>query len=108
MYFNEFFSDKFVTIQGKHEFKPFKISEKFRPEMVLISRFAIGDAENIDRHLGQQFNSLKHGYLESGLEVNKIFKGFGLSFMYRYGAYNLPQFEDNVSFKFTYYFSLGF
>ena len=24
MYFNEFFSDKFVTIQGKHEFKPIK------------------------------------------------------------------------------------
>ncbi|WP_046756424.1 DUF5686 and carboxypeptidase-like regulatory domain-containing protein [Kordia jejudonensis] len=108
MYFNEFFSDKYAMFQAKHQFKPFKITKNFRPEMTLITRFAIGDAENIERHLGQEFNSLKHGYSESGFEINKLFAGFGLSFMYRYGAYNLPKFEDNVSFKFTYYFSLGF
>lgn len=108
MYFNEFFSDKYVMLQAKHQFKPFKISKGFRPELTLISRFAIGDADNIDRHLGQNFNSLKHGFSESGFEINKLFAGFGLSFMYRYGAYHLPKFEDNLSFKFTYYFSLGF
>lgn len=108
MYFNEFFSDKYAMFQAKHQFKPFKITRSFRPELTLISRFAIGDAENIERHLGQQFNSLKHGYSESGFEINKLFAGFGLSFMYRYGAYHLPKFEDNLSFKFTYYFSLDF
>lgn len=108
MYFNEFFSDKYAMFQVKHQFKPFKITKNFRPELMLISRFAIGDANNIERHLGQQFNSLKHGYSESGFEINKLFAGFGLSFMYRYGAYHLPKFEDNLSFKFTYYFNLGF
>lgn len=108
MYFNEFFSDKYAMFQVKHRFKPLKITRRFRPELTLISRFAIGDATDIDRHLGQEFNSLKHGFSESGFELNKIFAGFGLSFMYRYGAYNLPKFEDNLSFKFTYYFSLGF
>lgn len=108
MYFNEFFSDKYAMFQAKHKFKPFKITKGFRPEMTLITRFAIGDAKNIERHLGQQFNSLQHGYSESGFEINKLFAGFGLSFMYRYGAYHLPKFEDNLSFKFTYYFSLGF
>lgn len=108
MYFNEFFSDKYAMFQGKHQFKPFKIGKNFRPELTLITRFAIGDAKNIERHLGQEFNSLQHGYSESGFEINKLFKGFGLSFMYRYGAYHLPQIEDNLSFKFTYYFSLGF
>jgi hypothetical protein len=108
MYFNEFFSDKYAMFQGKHQFKPFKITKSFRPELTLITRFAIGDAKNIERHLGQEFNSLQHGYSESGFEINKLFKGFGLSFMYRYGAYHLPEFEDNLSFKFTYYFSLGF
>ncbi|MFK7747676.1 MAG: DUF5686 family protein [Kordia sp.] len=108
MYFNEFFSDKYAMFQAKHKFKPFKITKGFRPELTLITRFAIGDADNIERHLGQQFNSLKHGFSESGFEINKLFAGFGLSFMYRYGAYHLPKFEDNLSFKFTYYFSLGF
>jgi len=108
MYFNEFFSDRFAMFQAKHRFKPFKIGRKFRPELTLISRFAIGDADDIQRHLGQQFNSLKHGFSESGFEINKLFAGFGLSFMYRYGAYHLPKFEDNLSFKFTYYFTLGF
>ncbi|KAB8151930.1 carboxypeptidase-like regulatory domain-containing protein [Kordia sp. TARA_039_SRF] len=108
MYFNEFFSDKYAMFQVKHQFKPFKIGKSFRPELMLISRFAIGDADNIERHLGQQFNSLQHGFSESGFEINQLFAGFGLSFMYRYGAYHLPKFEDNLSFKFTYYFSLGF
>ncbi|WP_430410421.1 DUF5686 family protein [Kordia sp.] len=108
MYFNEFFSDKYAMFQAKHQFKPFKITKGFRPELTLITRFAIGDAENIERHLGQEFNSLKHGYSESGFEINKLFAGFGLSFMYRYGAYHLPELQDNLSFKFTYYFSLGF
>ena len=108
MYFNEFFSDKYAMFQAKHQFKPFKITKSFRPELTLITRHTIGDAKNIERHLGQQFNSLKHGYSESGFEINKLFAGFGLSFMYRYGAYHLPELQDNISFKFTYYFSLGF
>lgn len=108
MYFNEFFSDKYAMFQAKHQFKPFKITKSFRPELTLITRYAIGDADNIERHLGQQFNSLEHGFSESGFEINKLFAGFGLSFMYRYGAYHLPELQDNISFKFTYYFSLGF
>ncbi|WP_335966298.1 DUF5686 family protein [Galbibacter sp. PAP.153] len=108
MYFNEFFSDRYAILQAKHFFKRFNITQKFRPELVLISRFAIGNVSEKQQHEGIEFSSLENGYLESGLEINKILKGFGLNFMYRYGAYHLPNFEDNVSFKFTYYFSLGF
>ncbi|MEM9686127.1 MAG: DUF5686 family protein, partial [Bacteroidota bacterium] len=109
MYFNEFFSDRYVTLEGKHKFRRFKISEKFRPELVLISRFALGDADRPENHMGLSFNSLNKGYLESGIELNKLLlQGFGLSFFYRYGAYHLPEFDRNISFKFTYYFSLGF
>ena len=70
--------------------------------MVLISRHAIGDFSHQDRHLGIDFNTLDKGYSEAGLELNKIFWGFGLSFAYRYGAYHLPNFEDNIAFKFTF------
>jgi hypothetical protein len=106
MYFNEFFSDKFSTLQLKHFFRPFKISERFKPQLVLISRYALGDMKSISRHQGITFNRLNHLYSESGFEINKLVLGFGLSFAYRYGAYHLPNFEDNIAFKFTFNISL--
>lgn len=106
MYFNEFFSDRFAKIQLKHSLKPFKITDRFKPQLVIISRHAIGDMNNKDRHQGIEFNTLENIYSESGLEINKILFGFGLSFAYRHGAYHLPLFEDNFSFKFTFNLSL--
>ncbi|HKK11804.1 MAG TPA: hypothetical protein VJ945_03170, partial [Flavobacteriaceae bacterium] len=102
MYFNEFFSDRFATLQIKHYVKPFKITERYRPQLVLISRFALGDMHNVERHQNISFGTLNKGYSEAGFEVNKLFFGFGLSFAYRYGAYHLPRTEDNIAFKFTF------
>lgn len=106
MYFSEFFSDRLATLQIKHKLRPFKISNSFKPELALISRYAIGDVSNKDKHIGISFKSLQQGYQESGFEINKLFAGFGLSFAYRYGAYHLPKFEDNIAFKFTFYLKL--
>ncbi|GAB5564726.1 MAG: hypothetical protein Wins2KO_17890 [Winogradskyella sp.] len=106
MYFNEFFSDKFSTLQLKHFFKPFNITERFKPQLVLISRYAVGDMKSINRHQGINFNTLNHLYSESGIEINKLIFGFGLSFAYRYGAYHLPNLEDNMAFKFTFNLSI--
>ena len=106
MYFNEFFSDKFSTLQIKHAFSPFKVSKWFKPQLVLISRYAIGNMKSIDRHEGIEFNTLEKLYSESGLEINRLLFGFGLSFAYRYGGYHLPNFEDNIAFKFTFNISL--
>ena len=61
---------------------------------------------SIDRHQGIEFNTLEKLYSESGFEINKLFFGFGLSFAYRYGGYHLPNFEDNIAFKFTFNISL--
>lgn len=102
MFFNEFFSDKFTTIQLKHYLSPFKFSKRFKPELVLITRYAIGNIKNPERHQNVTFNSLKKGYTESGFELNKLLFGFGLSFSYRYGAYHLPKLEDNFALKFTF------
>jgi hypothetical protein len=106
MYFNEFFSDKFSTLQFKHYFKPFNFSERFKPQLVLISRYAVGNMRSLDRHQGIQFNTLEKLYSESGFEINKLLFGFGLSFAYRYGSYHLPNLEDNIAFKFTFNISL--
>jgi Family of unknown function (DUF5686) len=106
MYFNEFFSDKFSTLQLKHSFRRFKITERFRPQLVLISRYALGDMNSIDRHQGISFNRLNKLYSETGFEINKLLLGFGLSFAYRYGGYHLPNLEDNIAFKFTFNISI--
>lgn len=102
MFFSEFFSDRLFTAQLKHRLKPFNLGRKFKPEMVLISRFAIGDIRNPEDHLDITFGSLDKGFTESGFEINKLFWGFGTSFTYRYGGYHLPDFEDNIAFKFTF------
>lgn len=106
MFFNEFFSDRFATFQFKHSLKPFNVSPRFKPQLVLINRYAIGDANNINRHQGLNFNTLDKLYSEAGFEINKLLLGFGLSFAYRYGGYHLPTFEDNIAFKFTFNISL--
>src|SRR5690554_6593403 len=100
MYFGEFYSDKMAMLQIKHSLRRFKLTEKWKPELVLITRHALGDMGNTNRHFGIPFNTLNQLYNESGLELNKILFGFGLSFAYRYGYYTLPSFEENMSFKF--------
>ncbi|MBA3986153.1 MAG: hypothetical protein H0X63_06195, partial [Flavobacteriales bacterium] len=102
MYFGEFFSDKIASVQIKHQLKPLIISARFKPEVVLITRHAIGGFKNIENHQDISFNTLEQGYSESGFEINKLIFGFGLSFAYRYGAYHLPEMEDNISVKFTF------
>jgi hypothetical protein len=106
MFFNEFFSDRFSTFQFKHSFTPFKISERFQPQLVLISRHALGDMQTIEQHQGINFSTLNKLYSEAGFEINRLIFGFGLSFAYRYGGYHLPNFEDNLAFKFTFNISL--
>lgn len=106
MFFNEFFSDKFTTVQIKHFLKPFHITTRYKPQLVLITRYAIGDMKHPEKHEDVTFGSLKKGYTESGFEINKLLFGFGLSFTYRYGAYHLPDIGDNVAFKFTFNLTL--
>ncbi|CAM3253526.1 DUF5686 family protein [Aequorivita lipolytica] len=106
MYFGEFFSDKLTTLQVKHSLRRFELTEKWNPELVLITRHALGDMSNTEQHFGIPFNTLDKLYNESGFEINKIIFGFGLSGAYRYGYYNLPNFADNISFKFTFYLQL--
>ncbi|WP_347373833.1 DUF5686 family protein [Aequorivita sp. Q41] len=103
MYFGEFFSDKLTTLQVKHSLRRFQLSNKWKPELVLITRHALGAMQNREEHIGIPFNTLEQLFNESGFEINKILYGFGLSGAYRYGYYNLPKFSDNISFKFTFY-----
>lgn len=108
MAFNEFISDKYISFQVRQNFKRFNISTNFRPGLSLISRFAIGDIDYPEQHIGVTFKKMNKGYIESGFVLNHLFKGFGISSFYRHGAYRNPNFSDNLAVKLTYVLSLGF
>lgn len=107
MYFNEFFSSEYVMFQIKHGFERVKLFRKVRPSLVLVSRMAWGDMKNPEQHVGPIYKTLTQGYFESGIELNKIYKGFGLSGFYRYGPNQLLRLEDNIAVKISYVLDLG-
>ncbi len=108
MYFNEFFSNEFVMMQFKHGFKRVELLRKVRPSFVLVTRMVWGNLEHPERHLGIKYKTLDKGLFESGIELNKIYKGFGLTAFYRYGPNQLPKFEDNLAIKLSFILDLGF
>lgn len=108
MYYNEFFSDTYVSLQLKHTFNKINLGYKINPEFSIVTRMAVGNMNNPEKHQGLVFNTLEHGFLESGIECNKLFKGLGIIAFYRYGNYQLPTFEDNIALKISYNLDLGF
>ncbi|KQB40879.1 DUF5686 family protein [Flavobacterium aquidurense] len=107
MYFNEFFSSQYVFFQIKHGFDRIRILKKVRPSLVLVTRMAWGNMENPEQHVGPEYKTLDKGFFESGIELNKIYKGFGLGGFYRYGPNQLLKFEDNIAVKISYVLDLG-
>jgi hypothetical protein len=108
MYFNEFFSSEFVMLQFKHGSKRVALFPKVKPSLVLVTRMVWGNMKNPERHIGIDYKTLDQGLFESGIELNQIYKGFGLSGFYRYGHNQLPRFEDNLALKLSFVLDLGF
>ena len=108
MYFNEFFSNKYASLQLKHTFNKIRLGHKINPEITLVTRMAVGSMNKNNQHLGITYKTMEEGFFESGFEFNKIFKGIGLVTFYRYGANQLANFDDNMAIKISYYLDLGF
>lgn len=108
MFFNEFFSNKYAYFQFKHAFNRVTLLKKIKPSLVLVSRMAWGSLEHPEQHVGLNFKTLNHGFFESGIELNQIFNGLGLTTFFRYGPNQLPKFEDNIAIKLSYVLNLGF
>ena len=108
MYFNEFFSSEFLMLQFKHGFKRVELFKKVKPSLVLVTRIAWGNLEHPERHMGIDYKTLDRGFFESGIELNQIYKGFGLTGFYRYGPNQLMRFEDNIAVKLSFVFDFGF
>ena len=107
MYFNEFFSSEFAMLQLKHGFSKVPLIGKIRPTLVFVTRMAWGNMQKPQQHVGINYKTLNDGYFESGMELNQIFKGFGLSGFYRYGPNQLARFEDNIAVKISFILNIG-
>jgi len=107
MYFNEFFSSEFVMLQFKHGFKRVELFPKVKPSLVLVTRMVWGNIKNPERHIGIDYKTLDQGLFESGIELNQIYKGFGLTGFYRYGPNQLSRLEDNLAVKLSFVLDLG-
>lgn len=107
MFFNEFFSSQFAIFQFKHSLNRVTIFKKIKPSLVLVSRMAWGNMKNPEQHVGLGFKTLDKGFFESGIELNQIFKGLGLTGFYRYGPNQLPKLKDNIALKLSYVLNLG-
>lgn len=99
MYYNEFFSSRYFSLQARHTFNKVHLADKINPLLAVVTRFAYGNVDKSEQHKDFEFKTLDKGYVESGVEFNKIIYGFGLTFFYRYGPNGLPKFEDNLSLK---------
>ena len=107
MFYNEFFSSKYLTLQLKHSFQKLELSKSITPTLVLVTRTALGNMDKPAQHSGFVYKTLDKGYLESGVEINNLVGTLGLNFFYRYGANSLPDLEDNISVKFSFILDLG-
>lgn len=107
MYFNEFFSTEFVMLQFKHGFKRVELFKKVKPSLILVTRMAWGNLKNPEDHIGIEFKTLDQGFFESGVELNQIYKGLGLTGFYRYGPNQLARLEDNIAIKLSFVLDLG-
>jgi hypothetical protein len=108
LFFNEFFSSRYAFFQIKHGFKRVTLFKKVKPSLVMVSRAGWGTMKNPEQHVGINYKTLERGYFESGIELNQIFKGFGLSGFFRYGPNQLSKLEDNLAIKGTFIFDFGF
>lgn len=107
MYFNEFFSSEYLYFQFKHGFNRIHIFNKLKPSLDFVTRMAWGSMKNQENHIGLDFKTLNKGFFESGIELNKIFNGFGLGGYYRYGPNQLSDIKDNIAVKLTFILDLG-
>jgi len=105
MRMNEFLSNRYAALFFTHSFGKLLFRfKKFSPEPAICTNICIGDLNNSAKHFNVQINTLRKGYIESGLLLNNILStgvyGIGVGMFYRYGCYALPSFSNNMAYKF--------
>lgn len=112
----EFLSDRYSNLFLSHNFGTLLFQAgRFRPSISIHNNLGWGDLSKPAAHSFIGYKIKNKIYSESGLQLDGIYKinylnvgclGFGAGVYYRYGAYHLPEFSDNLAYKFTMTFSL--
>jgi hypothetical protein len=104
-----FFTHRFGTLLGRLK------TPYFRPELRIMQQLGWGKLSAPLQHQGLDLQDMRHGYWESGAGLDNILRipylksvyiGLGASLWYRWGAYHLPPFKDNVRVQFTFNISV--
>ena len=105
----EFASSEFAAVFASHNFGNVLFNKSFsKPELLLFHSMAVGDLKNRSVHLNIPLQSMEKGYFESGVGLQNLLRikyfnvayfGFGASAFYRYGAYQLSQWQDNMAYR---------
>ncbi|MFT5969539.1 MAG: hypothetical protein ACI8ZO_000027 [Flavobacteriales bacterium] len=97
----EFASSEYAYLNLAHDFGTLLINKKyFHPSIRIVHNMAIGSFANSNEHQIERKN-LEKGYLESGIEFNKILSTIGLGVYYRYGPNALEDAKENIAVKMT-------
>lgn len=109
----EFAQEKFAYLFLTHRFGTLLGRIKtpyFRPELRLMQQVGWGQRSASVSHQGIDFQDMHKGFFESGAGLDNILRlpyfkamyfGLGASVWYRWGAYHLPAFKENVRVQFT-------
>jgi hypothetical protein len=107
----EFVSDKYANLFLSHNFGTLLFQvEEFSPSISIHHNMGWGELSNSNRHLLMEVNSKDKIFLESGLQLDNVYKvnymnvgylGVGFGAFFRYGAYEFPKTSDNFVLKFT-------
>jgi hypothetical protein len=116
MIYNEFLSDKHISIHYNHNFGNINIrNNKKQPSFEMAHNFGFGSLSNPSVHKNVNFKTMEKGYFESGFYLNNILVvtlpgltgGLGAGGFIRYGHYATSSnpFRDIV-FKFAISFQI--
>ncbi len=112
----EFLSDRYSNLFLSHNFGTLLFQAgKFRPSISVHNNLGWGDLSDAAKTRFAGFKTKNKIFSEAGLQLDAIHKmnyldigylGFGAGVYYRYGAYQNPEFNDNIAYKLSMVFSI--
>jgi hypothetical protein len=109
MRYNEFLSDKYLSLFFSHDFGKIYLVRKLNinPSLMFLHNIGFGSLKNPEEHKGLVFSTMEKGYYETGLFLDNIIvipigslkTGVGTGLFLRYGPNALPDLDNNVVFK---------
>lgn len=95
-----FVSDQFIFGSIKQKVLNLKVVKDKSIPIHLLYKAGVGNLSHKANHRGLNLQAMDQVYQEAGIEINKLVMGlFGVGMYYRFGAYNVGEFEKDFSIK---------